>query len=1093
MPIEVKLPPLFAINITHNGNTIQQIIKPSHSIMADKGNFTSTGIKGQILIPQNTDSAERILVLDRQTKQTLSFTKIILTGKQKIESSDILDLSSSKWIKHPDLKEPKNHTEHLGNTIKSWSKGFSFLSEDEENGIFGLREPQEGAIHEIKGHWSVTNDTATIVMPTGTGKTETMISVSVLAQCEKILIVVPTDALRTQIAQKFLTFGVLKEFGVIGSSCLYPIVGILKSRPKTVEEVDEFFTKCSVIVTTSHIAGQSDNTIQERIAHHCSNLFIDEAHHVSADTWKSFKKQFESKRILQFTATPFREDDKPVEGKIIFKYPLTRAQEKGYFKKINFKPVRIFARKKRDRAIAELAVKQLREDLKTYNHILMARVNTIDRAKEVFEIYKQYEEFNPVQIHTGIKSKKERDEIREKLLTGQSRIVVCVDMLGEGFDLPELKIAAFHDIKKSPTITIQLAGRFTRTRSDLGDATFIANVGDEEVRSELKKLYRREPDWNLLLPELSEELIQEELDLNDFAEGFTNFPKEIPIQSLSPALSTVIYKTKCKEWTPDNFIKGLVGADSFEKKFYDINEENNTLIIITTQKVPVKWTKIEEIFNWDWNLYVVFWDKVQNLLFINNSSNKGDFKKLAQAVAGDDAELIRGEVLFRCLGNINRMTFKNIGLSEHLGRMVSYTGRMGSDVEPVLTELQKQRASKSVLDGSGFENGQRTSIGCSSKGRVWSHARSYRLNRLIEWFSATGAKILDDTIDPNDFLKNTLASQFISERPPIMPFGIGWHEDIYKTLESAITFKFDDKTERQLYEVDINLVEPTTDGELKFEVVSEDINSQFTLNLIRKGEATDYAITNTSEKKLVVEWGTSRISGETFFYDYPPTIWFVNGSELSGDKFIAPVKRLEPFPRARILTRKWKDLGVNIKKESQRIEKRADSIQYAMIQELLAKNYDVIFDDDSSGEAADVVAIKVDDAHRTINVEFYHCKFSTEEQPGARIKELYEVCGQSQKSIRWIQNARELFYHLLRREEKRQDEDSVSRIEKGDFDKIEEILEKSSVYKTELAIFIVQPGLSKAKASSEQLELLSVTESYLKETYMIPLGIIASE
>ncbi len=99
------------------------------------------------------------------------------------------------------------------------------------------------------------------------------------------------------------------------------------------------------------------------------------------------------------------------------------------------------------------------------------------------------------------------------------------------------------------------------------------------------------------------------------------------------------------------------------------------------------------------------------------------------------------------------MTFKNIGLSEHLGRMVSYTGRMGSDVEPVLTELQKQRASKSVLDGSGFENGQRTSIGCSSKGRVWSHARSYRLNRLIEWFSATGAKILDDTIDRTTFLK----------------------------------------------------------------------------------------------------------------------------------------------------------------------------------------------------------------------------------------------------------------------------------------------------------------------------------------------------
>jgi hypothetical protein len=63
----------------------------------------------------------------------------------------------------------------------------------------------------------------------------------------------------------------------------------------------------------------------------------------------------------------------------------------------------------------------------------------------------------------------------------------------------------------------------------------------------------------------------------------------------------------------------------------------------------------------------------------------------------------------------------------------------------------------------------------------------------------------------------------------------------------------------------------------------------------------------------------------------------------------------------------------------------------------------------------------------------------------------------------------------------------------GDSDKIDEIFEKSSLYKTELKIFIVQPGLSKAKASEEQMELLAVTESYLKETYRLPFIVIASE
>lgn len=43
-----------------------------------------------------------------------------------------------------------------------------------------------------------------------------------------------------------------------------------------------------------------------------------------------------------------------------------------------------------------------------------------------------------------------------------------------------------------------------------------------------------------------------------------------------------------------------------------------------------------------------------------------------------------------------------------------------------------------------------------------------------------------------------------------------------------------------------------------------------------------------------------------------------------------------------------------------------------------------------------------------------------------------------------------------------------------------------------LAIFIVQPGLSKRRVSSSQLELLSVAETYRLETYQLPFAVIAS-
>jgi superfamily II DNA or RNA helicase len=125
-----------------------------------------------------------------------------------------------------------------------------------------------------------------------------------------------------------------------------------------------------------------------------------------------------------------------------------------------------FNQKRSDREIAEKALEILRRDADK-GHILMARVEGVARAEQVFKLYEEYSEFNPVQLHTGIKSPKKRDSIRRDIISGKSRIVVCVDMLGEGFDLPELKIAAFHDIRKTLAVTLQLAGRFTRARSDL--------------------------------------------------------------------------------------------------------------------------------------------------------------------------------------------------------------------------------------------------------------------------------------------------------------------------------------------------------------------------------------------------------------------------------------------------------------------------------------------------------------------------------------------------------------------------------------------------------------------------------------------------
>lgn len=1089
--MRIHFPAIFAIDERWEGNLIQQLCQPDYWSEFSIDDYVKDRVEGYVLTSKD-DKAERMLVIVKGAKPPKEFSKVFRLRAHGAIAAESLasELSKGKWICHPKLAEiaqrPVKYKERVENVVASWHEAFSYLEENVKEGMGGLRSPQIGAVHAAHAHWVVSNEPASIVMPTGTGKTESMLSVLVSEQCSKLLVVVPTDALRAQIAHKFLTLGILKDFRIVTSQALYPLVGTLKHKPKTLKDVDAYFEKCNVVITTMNVAGQCASKVQERMAYHCPYLFIDEAHHTPARTWQAFKKAFKAKRILQFTATPFRSDDKPVGGKIIFNYPLRKAQENGYFGKIRFKPVTEYDPRKADLAIAEKAVEQLREDSKKYNHILMARVRNTKRANEVFRLYEKYKEFKAVQIHTGITSARKREQTREEIVSGESRIVVCVDMLGEGFDLPELKIAAFHDVRKSLPVTLQLAGRFTRSKPNIGDATFIANIADVNVREELRKLYAQDADWNFLLRQSSEEAIEEQADLWKFIEGFENFPEEIPMQNIRPAMSTAIYRTTCSNWTPKNFRKGIRRVGSTEKIFDYPNEREKTLVIVTARKVPIDWAQTRDIFNWDWELYVVFWDQDQNLLFINSSSNRGYYVDLARAVAGQ-VDLIRGPPVFRCFSGVNRLKLQNVGLIEQLGRLIRYTMRAGSDVESGLSEAQKRNAMKSNIFGVGYEDGKKVSVGCSYKGRIWSR-RTANIGVLTKWCSFVGRKVLDDAIDPDKVLRGTLRPIVISKRPVKMPIGIEWPEVMYRETETVYTFIVDGKS-IPLYEADIVLKNPSVEGELRFEIASDDLRIELTLILFEKDEAKDCRFAIRGRRRAAVRQGRREIGLEQFFYENPPMIWFADGSSLEGSNYTELKAGYPPYPANSI--KAWDWTGINIKKESQGIDKASDSIQHQVIQRLKKRKCTVIFNDDYPGEAADVVTITVE-KKKAISVEFYHCKFSASTMPGSRIDDLYAVCGQAQKCIHWMEKPTELFAHLLRREPMRKGGKVVTRFEKGNAALLHTIRERSMTSPVELAVYIVQPGLSKSRASTSQLELLSVTQNYLMETYKLPFGVIAS-
>ena len=373
---------------------------------------------------------------------------VLINHQINSASFERAEFEIKEWLKHPsmvDILSPEA-------IAKSWRGQFTFLKEDKDTGEHGLREPQVAAIHAYLSKQYTLKDRANIVMPTGTGKTETMLGIMVAAQCKKVLVTVPHDALRGQIFNKFLTLGCLRQFGIVSSNCNYPYVSIVNSR-MDLNGWQDIVSRSNVIISTMPLLVSVGDDVKSYLVGEITNLFVDEAHHTEAPTWSKFLDSFPKTRIIQFTATPFRNDGRKMRGEFIYTFSLRAAQKQGYYQKINFKPVYEISKKQADASIARQAVKILRHDLLAgYDHILMARCKDKQRADQVFEYYQLYEDLNPVVIYSGKAGQK---TILEEIKRGEHKIVVCVNMLGEGFDLPQLKVAAIHDEKQSLPITLQ--------------------------------------------------------------------------------------------------------------------------------------------------------------------------------------------------------------------------------------------------------------------------------------------------------------------------------------------------------------------------------------------------------------------------------------------------------------------------------------------------------------------------------------------------------------------------------------------------------------------------------------------------------------
>ncbi len=655
-----------------------------------------------------------------------------------------------------------------------------------------------------------------------------MLAVTVESRGDRILVIVPTDALRQQTADKFREYGLLRKLGIIGD-IQNPVVGVITGKPE-VAQFDVIRT-CNIVVTTMASISRADDHEQREFAALFSEVFLDEAHHAQATTWNKFSEFCGHARMLLFTATPFREDGKALNGKIIYNYPLQLAQQNEFFKPIQFLQVFEPDSSLADVRIAEKAVEKLRADLANgLDHMLLARANTIGHAQRLFaDIYNAtFPDLNPVLVHSQTRG---REQVLRNIRRGLHRIVICVDMFGEGFDLPQLKVAALHSVHKSLGITLQFIGRFARAAANVGNASFVANTAEDGVPEALESLYQEDADWNTLLSDLSYDAINPQARLSELVENLEplEITSELEISTLTmkPKLSTEVFRVPDfdhtgyhKAFRPTQFIHQPV-----------FSQQDQMLVLIVNQKDRVDWTDSRDIAIDTWDLFVIYYDEDRSLLFIN-SSRRSFALKLAQSLSSDP-QSVRDEDVFRAFSNLRRLTLHSVGLTG-LSRNVRYQMFAGLDVRDAIDPVLQQDKMKSNIMGVGYEDGRRVSVGCSRKGKIWS-LQTDSLAGWRDWCHDLGVKLSNENIEPNDFLKYTLIPELRKSGvlPDQQAMMVDWPEQLFESASFNITVVHGEN-KYSFHECQIDLVEWVPAGHaFTFKLnAGEDVECVFRMTLI---------------------------------------------------------------------------------------------------------------------------------------------------------------------------------------------------------------------------------------------------------------------
>jgi len=942
----------------------------------------------------------------------------------------------------------------------------------------GFRPGQLGALHAVVSHFSVYDEPAVVSLPTGYGKTAVIMALPFILGARRLLVVEPTDVLRRQTAAHFGALSTLKKLHVLEEGLDAPAVKGQKGRPATEEEwraLEAFDVVVSTPASTSPFnEPKSEPDLFDLIV-------FDEAHHAPADTWKAYIEHYPHARFVFLTATPFRRDKKAIPGRLAYTYPVSRASREQAFGKVSFRPAVVRNDQDEDeidRAIATAAIAQLRADRQAgLDHRLFARASSITAAKALVDVYTALGA-QVAAIDSSV-SKRRQDQVEEALLGGQLDGVVCVDMFGEGYDFPKLKVAALHAPHRSLVPTLQFIGRFARTNGEnTGDATLIAPVS--RLRDATSRLFQEGVDIAQLIDDAAQRQIADgavDREILDILK--TKVQAESDYDAVSP-LSLELYAHarifECDAEPDFNQFGAIVGRKLKLAKQW-ISDDGLITLLLTVDHEPPNWATSDVLVNVRHDAFLLAYNAATRLCFIG-STRRTDrlYMELIQTVAPDHHRPISYEATQRARAGLSDMRFYAVGLRNTAinSQGESYRMLTGPHAERAVTPGDGRAYMQGHYFGSGVEEGsdRRVTIGASGNSRIWSNQR-LTVSEYLDWITKLNGRINgDDTISASQ-LDLVQHSQTL-RRLPALIIGGSWHKTAYRQAP-RVRFRRGGGNWTYVQITDLELAGFAVNGqELSFDIVSEQQALPFAFS-IAGGQLFRLRDPNweVEVSSSLDDW----MDLAAWLSLHAPIFYAADKSAFEGmNAFPAPALVATRLEDGDVVPFDW--TGCDIGREFDYANPERKTVHRHLEEQLqLEDGLEVLVYDHRTGEAADFIALKCEAGDR-YRVSLYHCKGAGGAPSGTRVNDVYEVTCQLLKSVVYC-DANTLCAHVEHRINPGR-HDRPSRFIVGDMDQARAILLNTPADKLLFDIYGVQPGVSKGSVDGHLTDLMAFSLDYVK-------------